>query len=314
MENGQLQVHEDDINAKDVVDDVLGGGDVIDDFHSLKGMISGALGSLGYKFSILVVLLFNFAYIAYNAFTRSTRSEISVVSFNNCSCDPRDKTFYIFTTFGSVALWIVFLMICALYHLCKFCCPSDHKEDSSKEKKLIPNKHNDEFMKRELLKLTVMVLSLNIKSLHSDKIDLEMVYLAKKAMLIFMTHPQLLEVWIPSKNFCFAYDDIFKLFKGILVLSRFILWLLIVPLLLVQWLDEYSWNCVVGSIKDYCKETTMVYTFDQSVVISFYMFAFYCPIFLGYFYKPCQLKSFYPNKTLYGQSGVYHFKLIIPYS
>ena len=55
---------QDDIDAEDILDDVLGGGDVIDDFHSLKGMISGALGSLGYKFSILVVLLFNFIYTA----------------------------------------------------------------------------------------------------------------------------------------------------------------------------------------------------------------------------------------------------------
>ena len=79
---------QDEINAEDIFDDVLGAGDVIDDFYSLKGMISGDLGSLGYKFSILIVLLFNFIYTAYNAFTRSTKTEISVVSFNNCSCDP----------------------------------------------------------------------------------------------------------------------------------------------------------------------------------------------------------------------------------
>ena len=64
MDNGQPEIDDhlqlqDDINAEDILDDVLGGGDVIDDFHSLKGMISGALRSLGYKFSILVVLLFN---------------------------------------------------------------------------------------------------------------------------------------------------------------------------------------------------------------------------------------------------------------
>ena len=52
MDNGQPEIDDhlqDDINAKDILDDVLGGGDVIDDLHSLKGMISGALGSLGYK-------------------------------------------------------------------------------------------------------------------------------------------------------------------------------------------------------------------------------------------------------------------------
>ena len=149
MDNGQPQ----DVDVEDVVDEVLGGGDVIDDFYSLKGMISGALGSLGYKFSILVVLLFNFVYTAYNAFNRSTQTEISVVSFNNCSCDPRDKAFYICTIFGFTALWIVFLVICAVYHIWKLCCPSDHKEDSNKETMLIPDKHHDKFLKRELKSL-----------------------------------------------------------------------------------------------------------------------------------------------------------------
>ena len=102
MNNGQPELDDhlqDDVDAEDIFDDVLGGGDVIDDFHSLKGMISGALGSLGYKFSILIVLLFNFTYTAYNAFARSTKSEISVVSLNNCSCDPSDRSFYSFYYF-----------------------------------------------------------------------------------------------------------------------------------------------------------------------------------------------------------------------
>ena len=270
MDNGEPQ----DVDVEDIVDDVLGGGDVIDDFYSLKGMISGALGSLGYKFTILVVLLFSFVYTVYNAFNRSTQTEVSVVSFNNCSCNPRDRAFYIFTTFGFMALWIVFLAICALYHIWKLCCPSNHmhEEDSSKEKRLIPDKHHDKFLKRELKKLTAMILSLNKKNLHSDQIDLEIVNLTTKTMLDFMMHPRLLEVWGPLENstsFDFVYDDICKLFKGMLVVTRFTLWLPIVPLLLVQWLDEYSWNCVVGSIKDYCKETTVGYMFDQSMFISF---------------------------------------------
>ena len=116
MEQPGLDDHlQDDVNAEDILDDILGGGDITDDLHSLKGMISGALGSLGYKFSILIVLLFNFTYTAYNAFARSTKSEISVVSFSNYNCDPNDRSFYSFTIFGFTALWGGFLVICAIY-------------------------------------------------------------------------------------------------------------------------------------------------------------------------------------------------------
>ena len=86
-----------------------------------------------------------------------------------------------------------------------------------------------------------------------------------------------------EKNFSFAYDKAFKLFKYTLVGIQFFLQLPIVPLLLVQWLDEYSWNCVFGSIKDYCKETTVGYTFDQSMVISFLYMCILLSIIIGIF-------------------------------
>ena len=103
--------------------DVLGDGDVIDDFQNLKGMISGALGRLGFKFSFVVVLLFNFVYTVQKTFTiaRSTKTEIFIISLNNCNCDPSDRMFYVFTTFGFMALWILFLLIYALYNIKKLC-------------------------------------------------------------------------------------------------------------------------------------------------------------------------------------------------
>ena len=112
---------ENDVNPEDIIDDVLGGGDIIDDFHDLKGMISNALGKLGYKFSIMVVLLFNFIYTAYNAFIRNTKTEISVISLNNYSCDPSDRAFYSFNTFSCITLWIVFLVVCAVYKFLEVC-------------------------------------------------------------------------------------------------------------------------------------------------------------------------------------------------
>ena len=55
--------------------DVLGGGDFIDDFPSLKGMFSEALGRLEFKLALVVVLLFSFAYTVHNAFAKSTKSK-----------------------------------------------------------------------------------------------------------------------------------------------------------------------------------------------------------------------------------------------
>ena len=184
MDNGQPEIDghlQDDINAEDILDDVLGGGDVIDDFHSLKGMISGALRSLGYKFSILVVLLFNFAYTAYNAFARSTKTEVSVVSFNNCSCDPSDRAFYRTTTYGFTALWVLFIVICALHSIWNCikhrlqCLNHDNTDDAREDlheqerPRLIPHKHFW-LLKRELKKVTAMVLSLNIKAYTVTKL------------------------------------------------------------------------------------------------------------------------------------------------
>ena len=293
MDNGHgLDDHlQDEVDSEDILDDVLGGGDVIDDFHSLKGMISGALGSLGYKFSILIVLLFNFIYTAYNAFARSTKSEISVVSFNNCSCDPSDRAFYSFTIFGFTALWVLFLVISALYNTWN-CCTGDRDrgtnsidddntdngvsnrnvnaiytnstKDLSKSIELIPDKHFW-FLKRELKKIITMVLYLNIKRLHSHNDSLKLISLTKKHMLAHME--KFLKV--RQKKFKFVFNKAFKFIKFMLVGVQFVLRLPIVPLLLVQWLDEYSWNCVFGSMKDYCREATVGYTFDQSMVISF---------------------------------------------
>ena len=282
---------EDDVNPEDILDDVLGGGDIIDDFHGLKGMISNALGKLGFKFSIVVVLLFNFIYTAYNAFTRKTKTEISVISLNNCSCDPGDRAFYSFNTFSCITLWIVFLVVCALYNFWKFIAELRHSSGTGCANNRKTNKNNNNtdarntdiniddvsrrkripwdqywFLKRELRKLTTMALYLNIRSLYIEKIrSREEITSAVKYVL---THMNAKFLEIPLDNsFNFVVDDACKLFKCALIVIQFFLRLSIVPLLLVQWLDEYSWNCVVGSVKDYCKETKMGYTFDQSVNI-----------------------------------------------
>ena len=144
------------LQEEDILDDVLGGGDFIDDLHGLQGIVSAALGRLGFRFSFVVVLLFNFVYTVYNAFSKKIKPEASAITFNNCSCDPIDRVIYNLTTFGCITLWIIFLLICAFYSIYKLivksqCCTS-YKADSSDEE-LIP----DWLLKREFSKLATKV-------------------------------------------------------------------------------------------------------------------------------------------------------------
>ena len=126
MANEQPQL--DDLQD-DTFDDDLIGNDVMDDFQSVKGMISGALGSLGYKLLIFVLALFYYTYTAHSAFARRTRSEISVTSLNDCSCDPHDRDFYRHTVYGFTAFWMLLLLICGVYNMiiniCN-CCTGNH--------------------------------------------------------------------------------------------------------------------------------------------------------------------------------------------
>ena len=138
-----------------------------------------------------------------------------------------------------------------------------------------------------------MVLYLNIKKLHNHNDNLKLINSTKKHMLTYMKD-NFLEV--PKNKFNFVFNKIFRLFKFMLVSTQFFLRLPIVPLLLVQWLDEYSWNCVFGSMKDYCKEATVGYTFDQSMVISFLYMCILLSIIIGIFIKSKPVKILLSNK------------------
>ena len=142
----------------------------------------------------------------------------------------------------------------------------DTNDESTNRKKKDMRIPDDQywFMKRELRKLTAMVFYLNVRSLHSEKIKSNNEITSAVKYMVTHMNDKFLEC--SSENNVMA-DDACKFLKYTLIVIQFFLRLPIVPLLLVQWLDEYSWNCVVGLIKDYCKETTVGYTFDQSVVI-----------------------------------------------
>ena len=306
----EFQDHlQEDITADDILDDVLGDGNLIDDLNDFKGIVSHALGTLGFKFSFVIILLFNFVYTVHNAFAKTTKTEVSVISFNNCSCDSRDKLFYSVITYGFISLWIVFILICALYSIFKFIyklpCTNDTAADSSNEeittRKEIPEKHFW-FLKREMRKLTTMVFYLNKQSLHNKEISsADEITSAVKYLLAHMKH-KFLKVADPPENKCyFVTDYVCKIYKCALVTLQFFLRLPIVPLLLLQWLDEYSWNCVIGSVKNYCKDTVVGYMFDQSMVIS----CLYICILLAIIIARC-IQYMPVNRLLSGRKSTLH--------
>ena len=81
----------------------------------------------------------------------------------------------------------------------------DRKENLNDQKRLIPGKHFW-FVKRELRKLTAMVLSLNIKHLHSHRINPKKINSAAKGILTYMKQEFLVLSDPSEKNFSFAYD------------------------------------------------------------------------------------------------------------
>ena len=89
----------------------------------------------------------------------------------------------------------------------------DAREDLHEQERprLIPHKHFW-LLKRELKKVTAMVLSLNIKSLHSHKINSKWINSAAKGVLSYMEKEFLVHADQLDNNFKFAFDKAFKLF------------------------------------------------------------------------------------------------------
>ena len=154
--------------------------------------------------------------------------------------------------------------------MCESWCHASHNRDSgngelSTEDQVVPDDEHFWFLKRELKQLAIIVFNLNKRSLHSEKFSLGEINSAVKHVLTHMKN----EFLIPTEgSFNFACDKVCKCFKYMLIVFQFFLQLLIVPLLLVQWLDEYSWYCVIGFLKeDYCREMPLGYAFHQSIAI-----------------------------------------------
>jgi len=68
----------------------------------------------------------------------------------------------------------------------------------------------------------------------------------------------------PKRYYCFS------LIKVSLIVFRFIFRLFVVPILQLQWFNDYAWNCLMNKIiRDYCETENMKYyiNLDHSILL-----------------------------------------------
>ena len=274
-----------DADDSNLADDVLGGGDFIEDVHGLKGLISKALGGLVFKAAILVVILYNFVYTFYTAFEYSATEETTMI-YNNCSCQSKDRMFYTIFTVSTIVLWLLFFFIHELYRLYRFTAKQRKEmahngdrnlhqtsreteetwtgeEPEDAENKMDFEDIHRQFLSQELQKFAFHVCRLSNQNLHGTEVRNGI----SDGIQHFLADCDL-EVSQKS-SICDYITDMIKCF---LIFLQFVVRFPVVPLLLLQWLDEYSWKCVFGQFKDYCSSGAKGYYVDQSLVVyGFYM-------------------------------------------
>ena len=138
--------------ADEAIEDALGGAGDFDDIHSLKGILSEALGDTLFKVALVVVVIFNFAYTFYNAFGEIHSDENSIQA---CDCKPSDRRFYSTITIGTVVVWVIFLLIYGGFKIIRTCCKWDDDKGVSRLVDAATKglKKHKRYFKKELVRL-----------------------------------------------------------------------------------------------------------------------------------------------------------------
>jgi len=266
--------------ANEAIEDALGGVGDFDDIHSLKGILSEALGDTLFKVALVVVVTFNFAYTFYNAFGEKHSDENFILE-TQCDCEPSDRRFYSTITIGTVVLWVIFLLIYGGFKIIRTCCKWDDDRGVSRLVDAATKglKKHKRYFKKELVKLVAStyymddenqkkkmeILKQKTKSGHYP------IYLDHLYPTCYLDTNKLKDkpnkVGSPIKRKCTCAI----LIKVILVIIRFVVQISIVPLLVFQWLNHYAWSCVMDSLRHYCTRLTEEYHhhigIDQSITI-----------------------------------------------
>lgn len=277
---------------KDVEETLEGSADEFSEqLHDLKGILSESLGDFPFKVAIAIIVLFNFLYTFYQAYL-ATR--IDDIIENDCYCDPTDRVFYRTITLTFISSWLCFLFGYGFKytfghgHFTCYNIAKKNKRDGATEKAYL-----------ELLDM-VTTQENNFRALLSDLVstrflDDDHIERIKQDCIKHFNNGT---KSIPKKEddtaskatcsrpctacntTCICASDVnkshteteasektinikwylFMCTKIILISFRFIFRLFIVPLLLLQWFNEYAWNCLMNNIiRNYCETETSKY-------------------------------------------------------
>lgn len=267
--------------------------------QQLRGILSEALSTSLFKFAVVIVFIFNFSYSLFNSF----RQDASQVDSNNsiadkCHCNGRHKTFYVTIVLTSTVVWFLVLVLEKFYTW--FVRPGRY--DSRLLELIKGNLKYDSYFANEFnMLLSAVYDDQNNMNKLIAKLKKEQVNGGVTGALPIFRIPHYLKNLFPNvmptmhgeryfkkSVFRSARDNISRhcqhfcglrrrhkavaSFKLFLIVNQFLSQLFIVPLLELQWLDQYAWVCVAGISRNYCNSDRDIYNLalDQAVVV--YMF------------------------------------------
>ena len=280
--------------------------DVEHEIQLFKGGLQETLGGVPFKAAVFFLVLYSFLYTSYAAFFGSRIGDEDRLE-SECYCSSGDRQFYRSITLGFPIAWLIFLLFYALLTIgngTHFTCHHHGFKEFLKHyqqtKDYIKNREED--LQDRLIEL-VNGSYLNIEHYLTRKKTLEVegeTRVKSKAIqtdLCTGTHDSLndqcstqgSEATVQNNNgkdntsteHLQATDSTRKAVwrcpiicshstKFALIFFRFIFRLLIVPLMLLQLVNDYTWSCVMnGILRDYCSSTTNEYflALDHSLVL-----------------------------------------------
>lgn len=282
--------------------------DVGNEIQELKGILNEALGDVPFKVAVGFIIAFNFLYTSYAAFFGTTLGDASLID-DECYCSSVDRVFYRTITFGFSFVWVVFLIGYAVRHMtCNYshCHCYNSTKDNDEIQYLVQLYAKEMADIKELRSVLQLQLEQLVNGSYLDidyyderKEKVKEWYDKVKSKIssqnveeepeenseqicLLQAQENEQQDHVTSINIERAYDRksikwyIFMICKYSLILLRFIFRLLIVPLLQLQWLNDYAWNCIMdGFLRNYCGSIANAYFagLDHSLVLySVYVF------------------------------------------
>ena len=267
------------IDETEAIENALDGGD-FDDIHSLKGILSEALGNKLFKVALVVVIIFNFLYTFYNAF-KEKRHDERFISRTDCICEPNDKRFYTIITMGTILVWVLLVIIYCGTKIFRKCSKNDDRITNERFAAASKGlRRHKRFFKRELIRLVASRYYLDHDELEIIKPQPPKYY------------PKDIQNIYPTKEFSQnrqqgktkSYTNSRKwgctmCCKFLLITVRFMIQISLVPLVIFQWLDQYAWSCIMDGDENDCEKLSGRYR--NEINQSFMIYSIYVAILLA---------------------------------